>query len=401
MYVETHSATTNASGLVTLQVGGGTAVSGSMAGINWVAGPYFIKTETDPEGGSNYSITGTSPMLSVPYALYAASGTQGPKGDKGDPGEIGPQGPTGPNGKNALIRTTPEAAGANCANGGIKIEAGLDADGNGQLADTEINASQTKYLCNGSGNLPDNAPYGQTTLFNCNGQFQYSPCFPKVSTGFVTQVFSTAASFSGSVISNGGASIISVGFCWGTSPNPTILDSLATISNPSVNQFLGSEGRLLTNTTYFVRAYATNSAGTGYGEQQSFTTSLTSISQAIDIEGNIYPTITIGSQVWMRKNLRVTKYRNGETIPTNFSNDQWKNLTSGAYAIYLDNIYNDSIFGKLYNWYTVADQRGLCPQGWHIPSDGEWTVLSDFLGGESIAGGKMKATGNLANNSGL
>ena len=150
VYVETHSGNTNAQGLISLQIGGGSLVSGNISGIDWSAGPYFIKTETDPEGGSNYSITGTSPMLSVPYALYAASGTQGPKGDKGEPGEIGPQGPTGPNGKNALIRTTPEAAGANCANGGVKIEAGLDADGNGQLADTEVNASQTKYLCNGS-----------------------------------------------------------------------------------------------------------------------------------------------------------------------------------------------------------------------------------------------------------
>ncbi len=98
VYVETHSATTNISGLVTLQVGGGTAVSGNMANINWANGPYFIKTETDPEGGSNYSITGTSQLLSVPFALYSANGTPGPQGPAGPAGPQGATGPAGPQG---------------------------------------------------------------------------------------------------------------------------------------------------------------------------------------------------------------------------------------------------------------------------------------------------------------
>ena len=125
VYVETHSATTNASGLVTLQVGGGTAVSGTMAGINWANGPYFIKTETDPEGGSNYSISGTSQLLSVPFALYSANGTPGPQGPagpqgpQGEPGAAGPQGPAGPTGQTGAAGPTglTGPAGTNGADG--------------------------------------------------------------------------------------------------------------------------------------------------------------------------------------------------------------------------------------------------------------------------------------------
>lgn len=100
-YVETHAAFTNDNGLVSLDIGGGTAVSGSVAAIDWANGPYFLKTETDPTGGTNYSITGTTQLLSVPYALHAANNMQGP------PGPQGAQGPAGPPGEGAcqVIRT--------------------------------------------------------------------------------------------------------------------------------------------------------------------------------------------------------------------------------------------------------------------------------------------------------
>jgi hypothetical protein len=98
VYVETHRKTTNANGLVSLEIGTGTVLSGSFAGINWANGPYLIKTETDPTGGTNYGIAGIAPLNSVPYALYAANGTPGPKGDKGDTGATGPTGAAGPAG---------------------------------------------------------------------------------------------------------------------------------------------------------------------------------------------------------------------------------------------------------------------------------------------------------------
>jgi uncharacterized protein (TIGR02145 family) len=94
----------------------------------------------------------------------------------------------------------------------------------------------------------------------------------------------------------------------------------------------------------------------------------------------------------MKENLRVRKYRNGETIPTGLDNAAWESSTSGAYTFSLEKEENFEN-GTLYNWYSVADDRGLCPIGWHIPSDSEWTILINYLGGESVAGGKMKSIG--------
>ncbi len=112
-----------------------------------------------------------------------------------------------------------------------------------------------------------------------------------------------------------------------------------------------------------------------------------------DIDGNVYNTVTIGTQVWTKENLKVSRYNNGDTIPNVTDSAQWANLTTGAYCNYSNNSYYDSIYGKLYNFYTVVDNRSLCPSGWHVPSDSEWTVLTTFLGGDAVAGGKMKEVG--------
>lgn len=100
----------------------------------------------------------------------------------------------------------------------------------------------------------------------------------------------------------------------------------------------------------------------------------------VDIDGNKYPTVQIGTQCWMQTNLKTTRYRNGDTILTNLSNSAWLSTITGAYAIYGNNPINDSIYGKLYNWYAVDDSRGLCPSGWHVPTESEWVLLEQFLG---------------------
>jgi uncharacterized protein (TIGR02145 family) len=112
-----------------------------------------------------------------------------------------------------------------------------------------------------------------------------------------------------------------------------------------------------------------------------------------DIDGNQYTTVIIGTQEWMAENLRTNTYANGDPIPNVTDANQWQNLTTGAWAHYNNDSQYENPYGKLYNWYTVADPRNVCPTGWHVPSDAEWTVLSDYLGGESVAGGKMKSTG--------
>jgi len=112
-----------------------------------------------------------------------------------------------------------------------------------------------------------------------------------------------------------------------------------------------------------------------------------------DIEENCYNTVQINEQVWMKENLKVTHYQNGDEIPTALNKDDWVNLTSGAYAVYGDDYLNTEIidmWGNLYNWYVVNDERGICPIGYHVPSKVEWSTLVTFLGGSSSAGGKMK-----------
>jgi len=119
----------------------------------------------------------------------------------------------------------------------------------------------------------------------------------------------------------------------------------------------------------------------------------------VDIDSNIYPTVKIGDQWWMAENLKVTRYRNGDDIPIVTDDTEWKNLTTGAYCNYNNNSDNADIYGRLYNWYAVNDSRNIAPLGWHVPSDEEWQTLIDYLGGESVAGGKLKETGTTHWNS--
>lgn len=134
-----------------------------------------------------------------------------------------------------------------------------------------------------------------------------------------------------------------------------------------------------------------------YGESgESSQTSATPTSTATtvtDIDGNVYNTVTIGTQVWMKENLKVTKYRNGDAIPTTTANI-FSGESSPKYQWAYNNDENNvSTYGRLYTWYAATDSRGVCPTGWHVPTDAEWTTLTDYLRGESVAGGKMKEAG--------
>ena len=129
--------------------------------------------------------------------------------------------------------------------------------------------------------------------------------------------------------------------------------------------------------------------------------------EAVELEKTSFKTVKIGNQVWTSKNLDVATYRNGDVIPQVQDENAWENLTTGAWCYYDNDTSNGTKYGKLYNWYAVNDPRGLAPNGYHIPTDAEWTQLSDYLGGESEAGTKMKSTsgwvenGNGTNSSGF
>ena len=133
----------------------------------------------------------------------------------------------------------------------------------------------------------------------------------------------------------------------------------------------------------------------------------------VSYQGYSYSTVQIGDQCWFAENLRNENYENGDAIPSNLSDSEWENTSSGAVAVYgegssdcngdspdgdpCDEAWSLSEYGRMYNWYAVEDARGLCPSGWHVPTDGEWTILTDHLGGESVAGGQMKTNYGWAN----
>lgn len=123
-----------------------------------------------------------------------------------------------------------------------------------------------------------------------------------------------------------------------------------------------------------------------------------------DIDANSYKTIQIGNQTWMAENLKTSRYRNGVSIPNITDNAEWANTTNGASCSYDNNVANDCPYGKLYNWYATTNTNGLCPTGWHVPSDGDWNILVGTLdlsfnptginSQSQIAGSKMKSAGN-------
>jgi len=224
-----------------------------------------------------------------------------------------------------------------------------------------------------------------------------SASLPTVTTTSATSITSTGATTGGNVTADGGASVTARGVAYGTVQNPSTANS-TTSDSTGTGAFTSTLSGLTASTLYYVRAYATNAVGTAYGNEVGFTTLAAApsftcgTSTVTDVDNNTYNTVQIGTQCWTQSNLKVSKYRNGDNIPTGLNNSDWQNTTSGAYAIYNNATVNDSLYGKLYNHYAVTDSRGLCPTGWHVPSDAEWTTLTTFLGGLSVAGGKMKST---------
>ncbi len=216
VYSETHTTTTNANGLVSLQIGAGLIVSGSFATINWNNGPYFIKTETDLAGGTNYSISGTTELLSVPYALSAGQSSLAPGNAVGD---------------------------MQYWNGSAWVLLPIG------------NAYQILKVNN---NIPQWSNTSQATPST-------------VSTDAINAVKAQEATVTGTVITDGGEFVITRGFCYSTSPNPTVTNGAITSGN-GLGIFSTTIAGLSVSTTYYVRAFSTTIAGTSYGSTLSFTT---------------------------------------------------------------------------------------------------------------------------------
>jgi uncharacterized protein (TIGR02145 family) len=220
-------------------------------------------------------------------------------------------------------------------------------------------------------------------IFACSSDSEGNPCIyePTLTTEAVTNITETSATL------NGVISIVSEncdvpnnaeqGFVYSTEIQPTLEDTQVNVNGANITTTI--EG-LTPNTTYYVRAFLTNNLGDFYGDEVSFTTN----DGIINCDGNPVPTIVYGTQEWTVENACHTTYRDGTPIPEVTDNTEWQNLTTGAWCYY----NNDPTKPRLYNWYAVAGihdtdpntpNKEFAPEGWHVPSDAEWTTLAEYL----------------------
>jgi uncharacterized protein (TIGR02145 family) len=333
VYAETHQPIANTNGLVSIEIGGGTIISGLFTSINWANGPFFIQTETDPLGGTNYSIVGTSQLLSVPYSMYA---------EKAGSILVG--------GTNGQVLT-------NC-NGIPTWTTGGQCPTDGMISSLDcnsINIIGSVTLGVNANGVNISIPYIEGNGGHYNGLIIYS-----------TGVLGLSASITSGTFSVG---------------NGTLTFNITGTANTSGNAYflINIGGQSCT-----VQLSVSNNGG------------ITSIPGSGVIHYGVnYGSIILGNgQEWMSQNLKTEYYANGDPIPNVTDNNAWNFLNTGAWVVYNDNSVFENSFGKLYNWFTVSDPRNVCPNGWHVPSNDEWIILKDYLGGFSVAGGKLKSTSN-------
>lgn len=270
VYQEVFAPVTNEFGLINIVIGNGSVLYGDFEEIDWSEGPYFVKVQMDPEGGSNYIEMGTSQLLSVPFALHAETSADTFSGDYEDLENL-------PNLDDMIVVDDPQ-----------------------------------------TGDM----------LYFSNGNWEAIP--------------------------------------------------------------LGEEGQVLAIIDG-VPQWADVEEDMG--------------NTVMDIDGNVYQIVEINGTEWMAENLKVTKYRNGDDIPKVTENSDWAALETGAFVAYNNNPDHVEVYGNLYNWYAVDDERGLCPEGWRVPTDEEFEDFLYFLDpngsiNDNNAGGKLKHTGTLGDGEG-
>jgi uncharacterized protein (TIGR02145 family) len=240
-------------------------------------------------------------------------------------------------------------------------------------------------------------------LFACTDD-EGNPCIydPTLITSAVTDVTENSATLNGTI------SVVSEncdvpnnteqGFVYATTIQPTINDNQVNVNGTSISITIEN---LEPETTYYVRAFLTNALGDFYSNEASFTTLATNCGTLTDINGNIYETVLIYGQCWTKTNANLDTYRDGTSIPQVTNQEQWSNLTTGAWCYYNNDSNNGGIYGKLYNWYAIAGihdnnpdtpNKVFAPEGYHVPTKEEWAILIENLGGTNDAGGKLKST---------
>jgi uncharacterized protein (TIGR02145 family) len=239
--------------------------------------------------------------------------------------------------------------------------------------------SNTTYYARAYARNRNGVTYGNPLKFTTNRGAE-------LTTSEVSMITQTSAMCGGNITFEGIPIITTRGICWSVNANPTINDNMS-INGSGLGSFVATMTDLSPNTTYYVRAYATSSTETVYGNLVSFQTFANTINfnpgltygTMTDIDGNVYKTITIGSQTWMAENLRTTHYRNGDAVENVTDNVPWYELTTGAYCQYENNASISVTYGLLYNWYAVSDARNLAPVGWRVPTHADWDILIKYL----------------------
>jgi uncharacterized protein (TIGR02145 family) len=235
-------------------------------------------------------------------------------------------------------------------------------------------------------------------------QFLTSPGLATVHTDSVFDISFESVSVISTVVNDGGFTISERGICWNTTGNPDIngdfqIDSTGT----GVGSFVSSINDLIQGTSYFLRAYAINNEGLVYGQEIQFNTAYDSLScpsTVLDYDGNSYNTIAIGAQCWMSENLKTTHYSNGIGIPHVSNDSLWdllsNNSSDDAFCYFNDSSTNANLYGALYTWAAATGDnstgsntnpsgvQGVCPSGWHLPSDNEWKQLEIYLGMDPV-----------------
>ena len=206
---------------------------------------------------------------------------------------------------------------------------------------------------------------------------------PTILTSPVTNITHNSATTGGNVTESGGASVSERGVVFAATPGPTLDDHVVT-ARRGTGTFIALLTGLQPQTTYYARAYATNVAGTSYGEEVSFTTEkftgepCPGAPTVTDRDGNIYRTVLIGNQCWLSENLRTTHYNNGTPIPYVHEDTDWGALTGDGYTWYHGMSDYAGAYGAIYNWHAVNTDI-LCPSGWRVPSDDDWLELASYL----------------------
>lgn len=216
---------------------------------------------------------------------------------------------------------------------------------------------------------------------------------PTIDTELATSVTSGTATLHATILSTGGATVTAAGFKYAS--NSALSSPVDVPVSTTIGAFSGAVTGLLSSTQYWAVGYATNSEGTSYGDTISFTTGVGPCAiPTVTYAGYTYQTVQIGPQCWFQENLRTEQYRDGTPIPANLTNVDWVASTTGARSVQDEGGPNEStnvaIYGRLYNWHAVNNSAALCPSGWHVPTDAEWTDLETYLGGSATAGTAMK-----------